>query len=280
MPLPYVIGLAALGKSAVQMNSLSKTAMNTVRIKKNAIKDLEEQKERTQRTIETFDALKCDIYEQFGVFADLLEQIQGRPEFKNINRNSIILPEINICEMQKMADMASIVTAGLMEGISSAVFMTAATTLNVATGGIGVIFTSALFDKQYKEYSAKIQKDYEDAEEIEEKVEDAILFLEEIEECLTDYSQSIIKVKEAFDIRIDILSNIVEDEKKTSWGVFTEDEKLITENLILLTGLLYKMCKLKLTQKLKYEEYEIINYDKIKQVVSESEQFMDELKEE
>ena len=45
------------------------------------------------------------------------------------------------------------------------------------------------------------------------------------------------------------LQNIVNDMEKTDWNQFTQDERLCTENSVLLVGLLYNMCKVQLVQK-------------------------------
>ena len=46
---------------------------------------------------------------------------------------------------------------------------------------------------------------------------------------------------------------IVKTHARTDWNAFTAEEKKITENTVLLVGLLYNMCKVELVLKSKQE---------------------------
>ena len=56
--------------------------------------------------------------------------------------------------------------------------------------------------------------------------------------------------------------------EKNEWNDFTLEEKKITENLVLLVGLLYKMCKTQLI--IEGEEKNEVNEKEIKVVVNEA----------
>ncbi len=44
-------------------------------------------------------------------------------------------------------------------------------------------------------------------------------------------------------------SYVVNNMHKTDWSDFTENERIATQNAVLLVGLLYQMCKVKLVNK-------------------------------
>ena len=53
-----------------------------------------------------------------------------------------------------------------------------------------------------------------------------------------------------YTIRLEKLKNILIYNRKTDWNQFSvEEEKLMTKNLVMLVGLLYRMCRIKLVLK-------------------------------
>ena len=55
------------------------------------------------------------------------------------------------------------------------------------------------------------------------------------------------------------LENIVMINNKTDWEYFTQDEKIITENTVLLVALLYRMCKVKMVLEDREAKKNIVN---------------------
>lgn len=56
-------------------------------------------------------------------------------------------------------------------------------------------------------------------------------------------------VTSAYKIRLEKLKNILIYNRKTDWNQFSVEEKLMTKNLVMLVGLLYRMCRIKLVLK-------------------------------
>ena len=61
-------------------------------------------------------------------------------------------------------------------------------------------------------------------------------------------------VENSYKEHVDKLDDIINTQGKTHWSDFTDDEKQITENAVLLVGLLYKMCQVQLVLKDKDED--------------------------
>ena len=75
-----------------------------------------------------------------------------------------------------------------------------------------------------------------------------------------------------------ILDKVVNSEGKTDWKKFSAEEKLITENLVLLVGMLYKMCQVKLVKQSEDSTNQnVVNIKEIKDVQMEADMLMDEI---
>ena len=62
---------------------------------------------------------------------------------------------------------------------------------------------------------------------------------------------------------------------KTDWDDFTENERIATQNAVLLVGLLYQMCKVKLVNKTNNEnEMNSINRAEVNEALNTSTQVM------
>lgn len=62
---------------------------------------------------------------------------------------------------------------------------------------------------------------------------------------------------------------------KRNWNEFSEQEKLATENSVLLVGLLYKMCQISLVKKAeKEDEINILNQDEVNETIKCSAQIL------
>ena len=63
---------------------------------------------------------------------------------------------------------------------------------------------------------------------------------------------------------LELLRVVIEDEQKTDWRDFSREERLLTQNTVLLVSVLYKMCKVKLVLKSENEdELNEINIEEI-----------------
>ena len=86
------------------------------------------------------------------------------------------------------------------------------------------------------------------------------------------------EVKEQYQKRMDIMKVVVYVQKRVNWDEFTETEKKITENLILLVGLLYKMCQVKLVLQTEDDsEVNQVNKEEIDKNIGHAEEILSEL---
>ena len=83
----------------------------------------------------------------------------------------------------------------------------------------------------------------------EREVEKILAYLKEL--CVTSrtFKRNLESVTSAYKIRLEKLKNILIYNRKTDWNQFSVEEKLMTKNLVMLVGLLYRMCRIKLVLK-------------------------------
>lgn len=62
--------------------------------------------------------------------------------------------------------------------------------------------------------------------------------------------------------------------KKSFLGDFTEEERTITENTVLLVGLLFKMCKTKLVFKDEVTDNNIVNEYAVNKTIQDAKKFI------
>lgn len=78
-------------------------------------------------------------------------------------------------------------------------------------------------------------------------------------------------VNSIYQKHLDELKRIVDICGHKDWSIFTIEEKKVTENTVLLVGLLYNMCKIELVLKTENEsEINIINADAIHKSIEDA----------
>ncbi len=87
----------------------------------------------------------------------------------------------------------------------------------------------------------------EEVLENEKKANGICEFLDELCYASMIYIMSLKKVEKIYRSHINALEHIMY--VKTDWNYFTDHEKLITENAVLLVQLLYSMCKVPMVRK-------------------------------
>ena len=87
----------------------------------------------------------------------------------------------------------------------------------------------------------------------EEKINTICNYLVDLRSTSNKYYETLSKVNSIYERHLNGLKNIVTMLGHTDWNTFTQEEKKLTENTVLLVGLLYNMCKVELVIKSKNE---------------------------
>lgn len=121
--------------------------------------------------------------------------------------------------------------------------------LGSATLGIGLLVGGIIFNATGTKLSEKADEAYRQASRTRNEVEKVCEYLNKLKKVAASYLEMLGKVDLQYRKRLGILENIVNFSEKTNWNDFTEKEKKLTENLVLLVGLLNEMCKVNLVKK-------------------------------
>ncbi len=156
-------------------------------------------------------------------------------------------------------------------GIALGTTILSATTLGVGllVGGFIINITSSKLTNKVGE--AKIQM-----REAEQNIKKTCSYLTELENTAIKYINSLTNVRKIYLDNLNKISYIVYNLNIVDWNQFTEQEKKTTENLVLLVGLLYKMCQVNLVIKAENEnDMNSINKKSVDDAIRNSEQIIE-----
>ena len=308
MPLPFIIGgvavvagLTGVGTGihgGVKMKEANDTMKAAKSKQERAVKKFESNNQETTKSMDKLGKKELEILNSFEKFSNVLEKIQGRPEFENINIEGVDLPEYEAEELKKVSAGAGALLGGIggaavgtaggfaAAGATTSAVMALGTAstgaaisglsgvaatnatlaalgggsiaaggggmalgtavLGGATLGVGLLVGGMIFNVTGKKLSSKADEALKQANRTEEEVNKVVSYLLELRNVSNSYYNTLYRVWKKYDEEFYKLHQIVEVNSKTEWYDFTATEKQVTENAVLLAGLLYKMCKVKL----------------------------------
>lgn len=123
------------------------------------------------------------------------------------------------------------------------------TVLGAATLGVGLLVGGVIFSIAGSSISDKADKAWEQMRAAEREINKSCVYLDELEETAKGYLDAITKVNRIYDKYMSKLADIVCVEQRTVWQEYTDQEKKIVENTVLLVSLLYEMNKVQLVLK-------------------------------
>ena len=129
-----------------------------------------------------------------------------------------------------------------------------AAALGAATLGVGLLVGGIIFSFTGGKLSDKADKAWAQMKKAEGKINNICNYLVDLYSTSNKYYETLFKVNGIYERHLNCLKSIVTVLGHTDWNTFTPEEKKITENTVLLVGLLYNMCKVELVLKAKNED--------------------------
>ncbi len=152
------------------------------------------------------------------------------------------------------------------------------TILGAATLGVGLLVGGVIFNVTGSKLSDKADEAYKQACKTESDVNKICSYLTKLENNAREYKKTLTSVEAEYTKRLGILEHIIEYEGKTDWNDFSDKDKMLTENLVLLVGMLYKMCQVKLVLKNEEEnEQNTVNVKGVKDAQMEADLILDNI---
>lgn len=121
--------------------------------------------------------------------------------------------------------------------------------LGGATLGVGLLIGGIIFSITGNVQSEKADEAYKQAEKIEREVNRITEYLKKLGYISQNFKETLSKVERVYKKKLLELDGIVNCKGKTNWNNFSDREKKLMENTVLLVGLLYKMCNTHLVLK-------------------------------
>lgn len=150
--------------------------------------------------------------------------------------------------------------------------------LSTTSLGLGLMVGGILFSLKGESMSEKADATYEEMKKAEKTIETICTYLSELQDTAEEYIKSLKQIKNLYYKWFAWLSFTVNQGNKTDWNLFTKEEKIATENTVLLVGLLYKMCQVNIVEKAKNEnEMNTINKVEIEKTMNNAKQIEKEL---
>ena len=257
------------------------------------INRLNNETEKTNKSLEALGKKEYEIIDSFGEFIDVWETLQNKPEFKDIEKDNLILPKYDLEEIKKtflslgkFADFLdkagkSALTGLAIGGVFNNILLTVPTIGGVLPvvgnamfmgvgSGLGTLAAGSAFDK-------KGDKKLEDAEETLKKVienEEKVKEFAEFCNTLRDTSYRLyltltsLQTKyKSYMIELHRIADLKDEE-------FSESDMLKMKNAVLVVSLLYKLCALELV---KGENGDELNNVEVEKQIEEAEKIKETL---
>ena len=143
--------------------------------------------------------------------------------------------------------------------------------LGGATLGVGLLVGGVVFNVTGSKMSDQADEAYEQARRTEKEVNKIVAYFDELTNIARSFKKALDEVELQYGKRLVTLSRVVNVSGKTDWFEFTEEEKKLTENTVLLVGMLYKMCKTSIVLKTENSDgFQSLNRSEIDCVVNDA----------
>lgn len=123
------------------------------------------------------------------------------------------------------------------------------TVLGATTLGVGLLVGGVIFSITGSTLSHKAEKAYEEMLAEEKEIKKICNYLNKLNRVATRYHGVMQVVDGIYRRHLNSLDAIININKKVDWLEFTPQERLVTQNTVVLVQLLYKMCQVKVVLK-------------------------------
>ena len=146
--------------------------------------------------------------------------------------------------------------------------------LGGATLGVGLLVGGIIFNITGSNLTDKADEVWGEMKRAERKMDRARAYLDKLHQTADTYKDQLKTVQLIYQDHLDDLKDQVEEQGRTDWRTYTSEEKKLTENTVLLVGLLYAMCKVRLVLKGDNDELNTINEASIQKSLTDSKKIL------
>lgn len=151
------------------------------------------------------------------------------------------------------------------------------TVLGAATLGVGLLVGGVIFNLVGNSISSKVTDAEAQVAETEQQVFKIKEYLSELCTYAQKFNSCLEKTEGIYRKHLNGLDYVVNFSDKTDWNTFTEQEKLLAQNTVLLVGFLHYLCKTKLVLPASNkEQMNQVNKSGVDRAVSHTDLFLKE----
>ena len=118
--------------------------------------------------------------------------------------------------------------------------------LGVSTLGVGLFVGGIIFNITGSSLSNKADEAWHQMKKAEGEINKVCLYLDELYNATTKFYEALSKTNRIYKEHFTKLYTIVEMNGTVNWKDFTANERILTQNTIMLVSVLFNMCKVKL----------------------------------
>ena len=145
------------------------------------------------------------------------------------------------------------------------------TILGATTLGVALLVGGVIFNFTGNKISNKADKAFRQMEKAKIQIDKICKYLNKLKSTSIKYYDTLIKVNSIYSKNLKELENCVNVLGHKDWNQFSDEEKMITENTVLLVGVLYNMCKVELVIQAKSnDEINTINEKAIDESINQA----------
>ena len=135
------------------------------------------------------------------------------------------------------------------------------TILGAATLGVGLLVGGVIFSCTGSKLSSKADEAWEQMISNERKINDICNYLYDLQITAERYNATLLRMHSLYLKQLTKMQNIIDSysEKRVNWYNLSREEQFIIENMVLIVGVLYNMCKVQLVRKSACSGKNIIN---------------------
>ena len=150
--------------------------------------------------------------------------------------------------------------------------------LGGVTLGMGILVGGIIFSFTGHSLSKKADEAKDQMFKAQAEINRICEYLDKLGRTEKLFERTLTNVNRVYQRHLTQLGNMVILEGKTNWNEYTEQEKLVTENTVLLVNLLFQMCKVKLVlaDEKNPNSLNKVNTEEVEKIVSQAESFFDE----
>lgn len=153
------------------------------------------------------------------------------------------------------------------------------TILGGAALGVGLLVGGVIFNIAGSKLSSKADKAWEQMISNEQKINNICHYLFDLQRTAKRYNVTLLRMRSLYMKQLGKMEYIIDSYKErcVNWQDLSEEEQLVIRNMVLIVGVLYNMCKVKLVLKSDDSDQNVINKADIDKAEKDANDVMEQM---